>query len=265
MSIDMKSYMGEYAVQEVETPHLPPAPAAMEQQEDTNSYQSQEEYPVKDIPVPEEAKAPEAPAPVQEDPQERNFRALAAEVDRIKAEREAEKREHQLQLEMLRANRSPQQEAPKPKRMFEGLEDSEVPNVGEIRKAWEQKEAAYESRLEELQVANRHSDYAEVVEKFGAPLIINDPDVNRAFQSAENKAAFAYKIGKLAQQAKGIQAPVHAAPSRSETAQRIVDNSRKPGNVATVGGQNTLSKVDYIANMSDAEFAKYASRNMGDL
>lgn len=149
--------------------------------------------------------------------------------------------------------------------MFDGLEDSEVPNVGEIRKAWESRESAYEARLEELQVANRHSDYAEVVEKFGAPLIINDPDVSRAFQAADNKAAFAYKLGKLAQQAKGIQAPVEPAPQRSETAQRIVENARRPGNLATVGGQNTLSKVDYIANMSDAEFAKYASKNMGDL
>ncbi len=265
MSIDMQSYMGEYAVKEAVTPPVPPAPAAEEQQVvDTNSYASQEEYPVQDVPKQEEAKAPEAPAPAQEDPQERNFSALRAEVDRIKAERESEKREHQLQLELLKANRQPQPEAPKPKRMFDGFEDTEVPNVGEIRKAWEQRESAYEARIEELHVANRFSDYREVIEKFGAPAIINDPDINQAFQAAPNKAAFAYRIGKLAQG----QTPVNAAPpqaQRSETAQRIVENARKPGNLATVGGQNTLSKVDYIANMSDAEFAKFASKNMGDV
>jgi hypothetical protein len=268
MSIDMKSFMGEYAVESAVTPIVPQVPAATEQQADSNTYGSQDEYPFPDVPVenaPIEAEAP-IPEPVkQEDPQERNFSALRAEVDRIKAEREVEKREHQLQIDMLRANRLPQQESPKPRKMFDGLEDTEVPNVGEIRRAWEEKEAAYESRLEELQVANRHSYYAEVIEKFCAPQIINDPDINQAFQSAKNKAAFAYKIGKLAQLQKAQEAPPPPVAQRSPIAQKIVENSRKPGNVATVGGQNTLSKVDYISNMSDAEFARYAAKNLGDI
>ena len=49
---------------------------------------------------------------------------------------------------------------------------------------------------------------------------------------------------------------------KSENAQRIVENARKPGTLSQGGGQAALSKADYFASMSDAEFMKMATRNL---
>lgn len=269
MSIDMKSYAGEIE-----------PPAAVEQQSTLNTYQSNEpEFPVLP-PEPEAVQAqpeveqkPEAavePPPVQEDPQAQNFRALSDSVEKLKAERESEKREYQLQLDMLRANlnRSQQPESPKAKRMFEGMEDTDVPNVKELRQAWGEREAAYNEKIEELQVANSHSDYAEVLNKYGKHLADTDPAFLQGLKGAENKALYAYNYAKKEQELQTLreamkqQTQQSTQPQVSQTAQRIVDNARKPGTLAQTGGQSVLSKADYYASMSDSEFMKMASKHL---
>lgn len=254
---DMKSYAGDID------------PAAVDQHiVDTNSYQQevQEEFAVPEMQ--QASVTSEEPVKNQVDEQlskqELNFKALREEVDRIKAEREAERREHQLQLEMVRANaqRQPEQ-APQPKRMFDGMDDSDVPNVKEIRQAWEQREAEYQSRIEELQVAQQYPDYAEVIEKFALPLVKEKPHLAEGIQGARNKAMFAYELGKMAQRMQQTQAPVEPqAPLKSLDAQRIVENARKPGTLSQAGGQGALSKADYYATMSDKEFLQMAARNL---
>lgn len=253
--IDMESYAGGRT-----------DPAAGDQVVvDANSYhQGTEDYPVqtelldKPVKVESEEKA-EKP---ESNPQAENFRALREEVDRIKAEREAEKREHQLQLDMLRANldqqRYQKQPEPQAKKMFEGMKDDDVPNVAELRKEWAQKESDYQSRLEELQVQQMHPDYAEVIEKYALPLVKQKPHLAEGLQGASNKALFAYELGKMAQQ---MNAP-KIETIRSENAQRMVENSKKPGTLSQAGGQAALSKADYFASMSDQEFMKFATKNL---
>lgn len=265
MSIDMKSYAGELE-----------SPAAVEQQP-SNSYERNEhEFPVlppesveQAPPVAIDAQPePVAPAPV-EDAQALNFKALSESVERLKAERESEKREYQLQLDMLRANisRKAEPEAPKAKKMFEGMEDADVPNVGELRKAWGEREQAYNEKIEELQVANMHSDYAEVLGKYGKHLAETDQAFLQGLKGAENKALFAYQYAKREQELQTLRASMKnqtpPAPSQqSINAQKIVENARKPGTLAQAGGQSALSKMDYYATMSDAEFMKMASKHL---
>jgi hypothetical protein len=246
--IDMENYAG-----------VKSGPAAVDQPVvDANSYsQEYEEYPVDKGLLDQPAKAEVEKGSSES---ELNFRALTQEVDRMKAEREAEKREYQLQLDMLRANMAQQaQPAPTQERKFLGdMKEDDIPNVGELRREWEQKESMYQQRLEELSVAQMHPDYAEVIEKFALPLVKQKPHLAEGIQGARNKALFAYELGKMAQQ---MQRPVEA-PQRSENAQKIVDNSRRPGTLSQAGGQGALSKADYFATMSDAEFMKMASRNL---
>jgi len=236
---------------------------------DTNSYaQEHQDYPVQTELLDQLKKEVEqvSPEPIS-NPQAENFRALREEVDRIKVEREAEKRDHQLQLDMLRANLNQQQyqkqNQPEPsKKMFEGMKDDDVPNVAELRaemnREWAQKESIYQAKLEELQVQQLHPDYAEVIEKFALPLVKQKPYLAEGLQGASNKAMYAYELGKMAQQIQGQQ----VVTQKSENAQRIVENARKPGTLSQGGGQAALSKADYFASMSDAEFMKMASRNL---
>jgi hypothetical protein len=262
MSIDMKDYAGE----------IDP-PAAVEQQSVVNQYEAQSlkeelglpEVPKQESPVQTESLQESKPEPTA---QELNFKALSDSVEKLKAEKEAEKREYQLQLDMLRANLSKQQEAPsQAKRMFEGMEDTDVPNVGELRKAWQERETAYNEKIEELQVANMHPDYAEVLGKYGKHLAETDPVFLQGLKGAENKALFAYQYAKKEQRIQQLEEAMKTNSKPTQTqersnAQKIVENARKPGNMAQAGGQSVLSKADYFATMSDADFMKYASKHI---
>lgn len=248
--IDMQSYAGANS-----------SPAAVDEQVvDTNTYQQEvQEY--LEAPSTDYKESVPDEAPVI-NPQAENFRALREEVDRIKAERESEKRDHQMQLDMLRANlanqQQPRQPEPQPKGMFDGMKDDDVPNVGELKREWEQRETNYQARLEELQVQQMHPDYAEVIEKYALPLVKQKPHLAEGIQGARNKALFAYELGKMAQ---AMNQPV-VQQQKSDTAQRIVDNSRKPGTLSQAGGQAALSKADYFASMSDQKFMEMASKNL---
>ena len=246
--IDMQNYAGASSQ---------PA-AAVEQVVDTNSYQQEtSEYPVEKELLEQPVKTDVVEEPSK---QELNFRALTQEVDRMKAERESEKKEYQLQLDMLRANMAQQQQPTQhqERKFLDGMKDDDVPSVGELRKEWDQKEAMYQGRLEELQVAQMHPDYAEVMEKYLAPLVKQKPYLAEGIQGARNKAQYAYELAKMAQQMQDHQVQT----TKSENAQRIVENSRKPGTLSQAGGQGALSKADYFASMSDQEFMKMASRNL---
>ena len=266
LDLDMESYGRSYA-----------EPAAVVQKEvGHNSYTQEEgEYVHKEFLEPpagehvqlavEEQKVPE----VQTNPQAENFRALREEVDRLKSERELEKREHNMQMEMYRANQAPAQRQPAPQRkeMFDGMKDDDIPNVAELRKEWGQKEAEYQARLEELQVQQMHPDYEEVIEKYAIPLVKQKPHLAEGLQGASNKALFAYELGMMAKQMQAAQVPPAQieeprATLRSVEAERMVENSKKPGTLSQAGGQSTLSKADYFATMSDEQFMKMASKNL---
>jgi len=261
MTIDMKDYAGELNDS-----------AAESQQVGANSY-IQETQP-EEVPVHQElleqaqaASLEEVPQTPSEEPtkQELNFKALREEIDRLKTERESERQEFRQNLDLLRANAQQQQPLPpptEPKKFLDGMGDNDVPNVAEIRRALEQREADYQSRIEELQVAQMHPDYAEVLEKFTGPLLRQKPHLAQGIRGADNKALFAYELGKMAQQLQ--PAPVQQTQP-SATAQRIVENARKPATLAQAGGQSVLSKADYFASMSDAEFMKMASKNLGEI
>lgn len=243
-------------------------PAAGVQTVDSNSYQQEAgEYPIHPelMDPPPKNEAGQHFEQVDTNPQADNFRALRGEVDRIKAQQEAEKKEYQLQLDMLRANLAqqnhPRQPEQAPKQMFDGMKDDDVPNVAELRKEWADRESNYQARLEELQVQQAHPDYAEVIEKYALPLVQQKPHLAEGLRGATNKALFAYELGMMAKQ---MQAP-QVTQTRSENAQKMVENSRKPGTLSQAGGQSVLSKADYFATMSDKEFLAMAEKNLGEI
>lgn len=268
MSVDTQDYTGALDT-----------PAAVEQQS-INSYMGNEhEFPVlppetAEVAATSEANAPvQESAPVQEDPQALNFKALSDSVERLKAEREQEKREYQLQLDMLRANLSKERQpndSPKVNKMFDGMEDSDVPNVGELRKAWTERESAYNERIEELQVANQYSDYAEVLTKYGKKLAETDPVFVQGIRGADNKALFAYQYAKKEARLQELEGQMRTketpTPSQKvQDAQKIVANARKPGTLSQAGGQSVLSQANYYETMSDEDFMNFASKNLNKI
>lgn len=275
MTIDMKNYAGvtedSAAVNQqpdvIQTAESPDYPVHQE------FLKPADEYAMPELPKEPEPVVTEAPQPVE--PARDNFRALTDTVEKLKAEREAERQEFKQNLELLRANVDQQRRPPevKPQGMFEGLglNKTDVPTAGEIEQVWNQREAAYLAKIEELEVASNHSDYAEVIRKYTAPLIKEKPYLAQGIQNSQNRAQFAYELGKMRQeleQSRSAQvvSPQGVAPiQNSPVAEKIVANANKPKTLSSAGGQGALSHVDYYANMSDQDFFKMASKHLGDI
>ena len=227
-----------------------------------NSYlEGAEAFPtVKELlDVPQEVADP-APSP-----QEQNFRALREEVDRLKTQQEAERKESQLQIDLLRANQyrpEPQQRVPE-RQLFDGKDATDIPDVGEWRQEMAAREAGYQARLQELEFQSAHPDYVEVLGKHLGPLVTEKPHLRQVIERAPNPSQFAYELAKMAQQLREQTAPSQAAVSQPiRDAQRMVENSRRPGTLSQAGGQAALSKADYYASMSDQEFMAMANRHL---
>lgn len=213
--------------------------------------------------VPKEETVEQAVEPVQqvESDKEYNFRALREELAQIKEDRDRLRDE----FEGLRRNHVQRQPEPPRKRAIDDLNPDDLITGAQFKQIMAEREAEYQLMMGELQVKSQNPDYDEVTAKYGVPLIEKEPDLAQGFLASNNKAAYLYKLGKMAMLAEQRQVPepVMQAPEPSKTAQRIVENASKPGTLSNaVGGSGNLSKVDYIASMSDAEFAAFMKKNL---
>jgi hypothetical protein len=263
-TIDMKSFAGDTKDSAAEGQQIVGQNTYQEetQHEDVIVHKELMEVPKEEIHPPVvEDKTPSEPTR-----QELNFKALREEIDRVKAEKE----EIRANMELMRANVAQLQQPKEPtkeQKMFEGMNKDDIPNVGDIEAAWNRREAEYQSRIEELQIAQKYPDYAEVMEKFTAPLLKQKPHLAEGIIGAKNRALHAYELGKMHQMSQKQEIPVPEVkpPEPSKTAQKIVENARKPGSLSSAGGQGALSKADYFASMSDKEFMEMAAKNLGEI
>ena len=222
------------------------------------------------VATPQEAKVPkeevvQAVEPVQADSdKDYNFRALREELAQIKEDRDRLRGD----FEDLRRNQVQRQPEPPRKRAIDEINSDDLITGAQLKQAMAEREAEYQLQLGELQVKAQYSDYDEVTAKYGVPLIEKEPDLAQGFLASNNKAAYLYKIGKLAMSAdRPAPEPVMQPPPQpSQAAQRIVENSRKPGTLSNaVGGAGNLSKADYYATMSDSEFHAMVQRNLDSI
>ena len=195
---------------------------------------------------------------------ELNFKALRESIAQEKAEREAERYRYQQELEMMRSQITNQQ--PPKKGALDDLSDSDLMTVENFRQAQKEQQQRYNEELTALRYENlenrarlQHSDYNEVMEQYSIPLLRNNRDFARAFQAAENPAEFAYTLGKMQMTSQ----PEPPQQQVNQHAERIVENARKPSTLSSArGGQPTLSKADYYAQMSDKDFADMVTKNL---
>ena len=200
---------------------------------------------------------------------ELNFRALREAVAQEKAEREEERRRYEQELSRMQYQL---EQVSKPtenrKGALDDLENSDLMTVEAYKKAQQEQNQRYQEEITALRYENlenrarlQHSDYNEVMEKYSIPLLRNNRDFARAFQASENPAEFAYQLGRMQM---GSQQPQQVEPDRgAERAERILSNAKKPGTLSSArGGQPTLSKADYYAGLSDADFASLVQKNL---
>lgn len=215
---------------------------------------------VAEVPKEEAVQAVE-PAQVESD-KEYNFRALREELAQIKEDRDRLRDD----FEGLRRQQVQRQPEPPRKRAIDEINSDDLVTGAQFKQAMAEREAEYQLMLGELQVKSQNPDYDEVTAKYGVPLIEKEPDLAQGFLASNNKAAYLYKLGKMAMMAEQRQAPepvIQAPQQPSRDAQRIVENASKPGTLSNaVGGSGSLSKADYYATMSDAEFHAMMQKNL---
>ncbi len=220
------------------------------------------------VATPQEAEVPQeevvqANEPIQaESDKDYNFRAMREEMAQMKEDRDRLRGD----LEDLRRNQVQRQPEPPRKRAIDDINSDDLVTGAQLKQAMAEREAEYQLQLGELRVKAQYSDYDEVTSKYGVPLIEKEPDLAQGFLASNNKAAYLYKLGKMAMLAdRPVPEPVMQAPPQqpSQVAQRIVENSRKPGTLSnSVGGSGNLSKADYYATMSEAEFQTFMNKNL---
>jgi len=203
---------------------------------------------------------------------ELNFKALREAI----AQEKEDKLRIQQELDFMRSQLAETKQVPK-KGVLDDERDDDLLTVGKYRQTQQeyeqllrQQEENYRLKLNELEVKMRHPDYDEVLEKYSIPLLKNNRDFARAFQTAEAKAQFAYDLGKkemlLAEYHEMQQKPQPVESQPSQKAERIVANASKPGTLSSArGGQPSLSKAEYYASMSDAEFGALVEKNLTEV
>jgi hypothetical protein len=253
--IDMQNYAGEIE-----------APVAGEANK-TNSYQEKTD---EQAYRPVDEALPKDEAPPAEHPQAEHFRALREEVKKIKSEQEQaianavkgyESELTAMRAEISRFKQPAQQHSEQEGAFLKGMVDDDVPTVGELRRAWQEHQLQIDQQqrvyIEELQLQQRHPDFNEVVENHLKPLLKEKPYLAETIRNSPNVALAAYEIGAMAKAMKQS-----SEPRVNVDAQKIVENSKKPGTLSSSGGQGTLSKTDYYAQMSDESFYKLMQSNL---
>lgn len=252
MTIYDQDYMAELAIQQEEYQKGVKDPAAVDQvATPTETVEAVQETPGPTV---------EAEQPVAND-KDYNFKALREELAQMKEDRDRLRDD----FESLRHQQVQRQPEPPRKRAIDEISNDDLVTGAQFKQIMAEREAEYNLMMGELQVKAQNPDYDEVTAKYGVPLIEKEPDLAQGFLASNNKASYLYKLGKMAMMAEQRQQPEPVAEYRppTQTAQRIVDNSKKPGTLSNaVGGSGTLSQADYIATMSDKDFYAMIQKNL---
>ncbi|MCK5612903.1 hypothetical protein KAR91_64110, partial [Candidatus Pacearchaeota archaeon] len=190
-----------------------------------------------------EAAAPPSTEEVTSEPaQEENVPLSALQAER-KQRQEAQQNLKLMQdhLELIKANQS---QRPKESEFGE-LKDDDILTVGEAKKHLSRLRNDYQMSVEELKMQQTFPDYEETVRKYLPDVLKEDPDLRVEIENAKNPYKLAYTLAKRSTQS--IQEK--AKNTKSETADRIIENSKRPGSLSAVGSTTPKSQMRNWKNM----------------
>ena len=192
---------------------------------------------------------------VQETPQEQ---PKMVPLDALEDERrKRQEYEDQLRLfkdhmALMQANQQKQADE------WSDLQEDDVLTVKEAKRALGQIDSKYQASLKELQMAQKHPDYNEVITQYLPEVIKSNPSLRRAIEQTQD-----YELAyHLAKSSDAYREKTKAAKKNAD-AQKILQNTQKAGALASAGQTSPISKAKNYKAMSDAEFAQLMQKNMG--
>lgn len=209
-----------------------------------------------------EAAAPvsnEDQAPVAEAPKEEHVPLSALQAERENRQRMQEELElMRNHIELLKTN---QHKAEPPKNEFDSLSDDDVLTVGEAKKFISNLDNQYKMTIEELRMAQKHSDYEQVVRENLPEVLRKKPYLANTLASDPNRYQIAYDLAKEVAMQK--QASQQKEVHRTEEAQRIMENAQKTGSLSSIGRDAPTQEPSHFKAMSDEEFLNFHRKNLG--
>lgn len=178
----------------------------------------------------------------------------------VRAQKQQKEQENQLLREnmaLLQANFS-QHVAKPPQDDFEGMSENDVLTVGEAKKFISQFNRQHQLSIEELRMNQRYPDYYETVTKYLPEVLKINPGIQDTLKNSQD-FELAYYLAKNsdAYKADNKKRKINA------DAERIVQNSGKAGSLSSVGSASPISQTKRYKDMSDEDFMKEVSRNLG--
>ena len=208
---------------------------------------------------------PATPEVEAQQSQEMNWQAAQqtmAEQKQALEQLKQQNQTYQQQLGVFQNYMNQQQASASQSSPLDSISDDDVITGGEMKRAMQsmlsEKERVFQEQMEaqksQLAVMNLRSQYPDYENVVGNTLKMaeNNPELAEAIRTSSNPALLAYQLGK---------ATAPQANQQAAQAQRIVENSQKPGSAthAATGG-SALSKVDYFMDMSDADFEAHVGK-----
>ena len=189
--------------------------------------------------------------------QEKMVPLSALESERAKRqEREDENRTMRDHLALMQANQ--QQNQPKVKDDFDGLEDSDIMTVGEFKKLSGKLTNQFQMSIEELKMTQRYPDYQDVISKYLPEVLKTNPNLKSSLQKTQDYE-LAYYLAKNSDNYKSE----NKKAVRSADADRIIKNSQSSGSLSSMGASTPVMQAKRYKDMSDAEFKEQSARNLG--
>lgn len=213
-----------------------------------------------------------AAAPVQQE-QTVPLHVLQSVREELKAKKD-ENEIYKQHLNMMQWQRPQPQQAPQEYNPFGDIDPEESIKVKDAKRVIEglknELKATFDSKLAEIKMTQKASDYNEVIKKYLPLAAQEDPELLQDIQNSANpykaaynaiKASRAYQDDMYKERA-SKEAP--QTPQKAIHAERVINNARQSGSVSTVATNSTAgSGLPSFLTMSDDEFVKFkASRSL---
>lgn len=173
------------------------------------------------------------------------------------------RQENEEQLRLLRDHvalmQASQQKPAEPKKDdWADLQEDDVLTVKEAKRALSQIDSKYQASLKELQMAQKHPDYNEVITQFLPEVIKNNPSLRNTIQQTQD-----YELAYYLARNSDAYREKNKAVKKNADAQRILQNTQKTAALSSAGQTSPISKAKNYKAMNDAEFADLMQKNMG--
>lgn len=173
------------------------------------------------------------------------------------------RQENEEQLRLLRDHvalmQASQQKPAEPKKDdWADLQEDDVLTVKEAKRALSQIDSKYQTSLKELQMAQKHPDYNEVITQYLPDVIKNNPSLRNTIQQTQD-----YELAYYLARNSDAYREKNKAVKKNADAQRILQNTQKTAALSSTGQTSPISKAKNYKAMNEAEFANLMQKNMG--